>query len=235
MKKLGLLPRLILGIILGIVIGNLNLPSIVRILATFNSIFGNFLGFTIPLIIVGFIIPGIADLGKSAGKLLGVTTLIAYCSTVIAGCLAFFTNHALLSHIISPDMARDLANPEKGLLHPFFTIDMPPLMGVMSALLIAFILGIGIAVCQDDLLRKGSHEFQRIIEKLIASIIIPLLLLHICGIFANMTHAGQVAAIMSVFAKVFLVIICLHIVILKIAGNKLVPLKEVSFETEGEA
>lgn len=97
MKKLGLLPRLILGIILGIVIGNLNLPSIVRILATFNSIFGNFLGFTIPLIIVGFIIPGIADLGKSAGKLLGVTTLIAYCSTVIAGCLAFFTNHALLS------------------------------------------------------------------------------------------------------------------------------------------
>lgn len=109
MKKLGLLPRLILGIILGIVIGNLNLPSIVRILATFNSIFGNFLGFTIPLIIVGFIIPGIADLGKSAGKLLGVTTLIAYCSTVIAGCLAFFTNHALLSHIISPDMARDLA------------------------------------------------------------------------------------------------------------------------------
>ena len=214
MKKLGLLPRLILGIILGIVIGNLNLPSIVRILATFNSIFGNFLGFTIPLIIVGFIIPGIADLGKSAGKLLGVTTLIAYCSTVIAGCLAFFTNHALLSHIISPDMARDLANPEKGLLHPFFTIDMPPLMGVMSALLIAFILGIGIAVCQDDLLRKGSHEFQRIIEKLIASIIIPLLPLHICGIFANMTHAGQVAAIMSVFAKVFLVIICLHIVIL---------------------
>lgn len=142
MKKLGLLPRLILGIILGIVIGNLNLPSIVRILATFNSIFGNFLGFTIPLIIVGFIIPGIADLGKSAGKLLGVTTLIAYCSTVIAGCLAFFTNHALLSHIISPDMARDLANPEKGLLHPFFTIDMPPLMGVMSALLIAFILGV---------------------------------------------------------------------------------------------
>ena len=85
MKKLGLLPRLILGIILGIVIGNLNLPSIVRILATFNSIFGNFLGFTIPLIIVGFIIPGSADLGKSAGKLLGVTTLIAYCSTVMPG------------------------------------------------------------------------------------------------------------------------------------------------------
>ena len=194
-------------------IGNLNLPSIVRILATFNSIFGNFLGFTIPLIIVGFIIPGIADLGKSAGKLLGVTTLIAYCSTVIAGCLAFFTNHALLP-ISFPLIWPAIWLTPKGLLHPFFTIDMPPLMGVMSALLIAFILGIGIAVCQDDLLRKGSHEFQRIIEKLIASIIIPLLPLHICGIFANMTHAGQVAAIMSVFAKVFLVIICLHIVIL---------------------
>lgn len=114
MKKLGLLPRLILGIILGIVIGNLNLPSIVRILATFNSIFGNFLGFTIPLIIVGFIIPGIADLGKSAGKLLGVTTLIAYCSTVIAGCLAFFTNHALLSHIISLIWPAIWLTPKRG-------------------------------------------------------------------------------------------------------------------------
>ncbi|MCH3951649.1 MAG: dicarboxylate/amino acid:cation symporter [Acidaminococcus sp.] len=214
MKKLGLLPRLVLGIIVGILLGKLGIPVVVRILATFNSIFGNFLGFTIPLIIIGFIIPGIADLGKSAGKLLAITTLIAYCSTVIGGCLAFFTNHALLHNFISPGMAAELANPEKGLLKPYFTIDMPPLMGVMSALLIAFILGIGIAVCQDEIMKKISHEFQGIVEKVIANIIIPLLPLHICGIFCNMTNAGQVAAVLSVFAKVFVVIIILHIVIL---------------------
>ena len=214
MKKIGLLPRLIIGLILGIAIGKMGVPALVRLLATFNGIFGNFLGFVIPLIIIGFIVPGIADLGKSAGKLLGITTLIAYCSTIIAGCAAFFTNHALLHNFVSAGTVGKLANPEKGLLPGFFNIDMPPIMGVMSALLIAFILGIGIAACNDVTLKTVMHEFQSIVEKVISNIVIPLLPLHICGIFANMTNAGQIAAIMSVFAKVFLVIICLHIIIL---------------------
>lgn len=214
MKKIGLLPRLIIGLILGIVIGNLGMPVLVRLLATFNGIFGNFLGFVIPLIIIGFIVPGIADLGTSAGKLLGITTLIAYCSTIIAGCAAFFTNHALLHNFISNGAAQKFGNPEEGLLKGFFTIDMPPIMGVMSALLIAFVLGIGIAIVNGVTLKSMMHEFQSIVEKVIGNIIIPLLPLHICGIFANMTYAGQIVAIMSVFAKVFVVIICLHIIIL---------------------
>ncbi len=214
MKKIGLLPRLIIGLILGIAIGKMGVPGLVRVLATFNGIFGNFLGFVIPLIIIGFIVPGIADLGKAAGKLLGITTLIAYCSTIIAGCLAFFTNHALLHNFVSAGTVGQLANPEKGLLPGFFNIDMPPIMGVMSALLIAFVLGIGIAACNGVTLKNVMHEFQSIVEKVISNIVIPLLPLHICGIFANMTNAGQIAAIMSVFAKVFVVIICLHIVIL---------------------
>lgn len=216
MKKLGLLPRLIFGICAGIAIGKLGIPVLIQLLATFNGIFGNFLGFVIPLIIIGFIVPGIADLGKSAGKLLGITTLIAYCSTVVADCLAFFTNHALLRSIIVPGTVENMANPEEGLLPGFFTIDMPPIMGVMSALLIAFILGIGIAVCEDIPLKQIFQGFQKIVEKVIGSIIIPLLPIHICGIFANMTHAGQVGAILNVFAKVFGIIICLHIVILLI-------------------
>lgn len=65
--KIGLLPRLIIAIILGVIIGNIaksaNLPIIIQLGATFNSIFGNFLGFAIPLIIIGFVVPGIADLG----------------------------------------------------------------------------------------------------------------------------------------------------------------------------
>ena len=214
MKKLGLLPRLILGLILGIAIGKMGVPVLIQVLATFNGIFGNFLGFVIPLIIIGFIVPGIADLGNAAGKLLGMTTLIAYVSTIIAGCLAFFTNHALLHNFIDASNAAKFANPEEALLKGFFTIDMPPIMGVMSALLIAFILGIGIAACNGVTFKSVMHEFQSIVEKLIANIIIPLLPLHICGIFANMTYAGQIVAIMSVFAKVFLVIICLHLIVL---------------------
>ena len=92
-KKIGLLPKLILGIILGIIIGlisrRLEFYVIVRLLSTFSSLFGNFLSFVIPLIIIGFVAPGIADLGKGAGKLLAVTTVIAYVSTIVAGAVAY--------------------------------------------------------------------------------------------------------------------------------------------------
>lgn len=87
-------------------------------------------------------------------------------------------------------------------------------MGVMTALLFAFTLGLGIAVIKGDTVKKFMSEFQQIIEKLISGIIIPLLPFHILGIFANMTFAGQVATIMSVFAKVFAMIIVLHIAVI---------------------
>jgi Na+/H+-dicarboxylate symporter len=215
MKKLGLLPRLILAIIVGILIGAVGPRWLVGILATFNGIFGNFLGFTIPLIIIGFVAPGIGDLGLGAGKLLAITTLIAYGSTVIAGLAAYFASAAILPSFLKVgSLAVDASNPEEHLLAPFFKVDMPPMFGVMTALLLAFILGIGIAAIQGDTIKRFMSEFQQIIEKLIGSIVIPLLPFHILGIFANMTYAGQVATIMSVFARVFAMIIVLHILII---------------------
>ncbi|MDR3258061.1 MAG: dicarboxylate/amino acid:cation symporter [Fusobacteriaceae bacterium] len=215
MKKFGLLPRLVVGLIVGILLGNFGGASIVKIFATFNGIFGNFLGFVIPLIIIGFVAPGIGDLGKSAGKLLGITTVIAYLSTIVSGSLAYFVNSAILPKIINSSIQlADSSNPEDALLPALFKIEMPPIMGVMTALLIAFILGIGIAVSNGDTIKKFMSEFQNIVEKLIGNIIIPLLPLHIAGIFANMTYAGRIVTIMSVFSKVFLIIIILHIVII---------------------
>ncbi len=84
----------------------------------------------------------------------------------------------------------------------------------MTALLIAFTLGLGIAAIKGDTIKNFMREFQFIIEKLISRIIIPLLPFHILGIFANMTHAGQVATILSVFARVFAMVILLHITVL---------------------
>ena len=87
-NKLGLLPRVILGIILGVIFGFFTPAVIVRGFVTFISIFSEFLGFVVPLIIVGLVVPAIADLGKGAGKLLIISALLAYVSTVLSG---FFT------------------------------------------------------------------------------------------------------------------------------------------------
>lgn len=214
MKKFGLLPRIILAIGLGIVLGFVSPDWLIRVFATFNGIFGNFLGFAIPLIIIGFIAPGIGTMGKGAGKLLGITTGLAYGSTIIAGLFAYFVATSLYPTLLKNQSLKEFGNPEEALLKPFFTVDMPPIMGVMTALLIAFTLGLGLAAIKGDTLQKAMDDFRIIVEKLIENVIIPLLPIHIFGIFSNMTHAGQVGAIMSVFAKVFVMIIALHIIYL---------------------
>ena len=215
MKKLGLLPRLIVGLIAGIIVGKIGFIPLLRVMLTFNGLFGNFLQFVIPLIILGFVAPGIGDLGKKAGKLLAVTTVLAYGSTIVSGSLAFFTNSILLRKILPAGAAlAEGSHPEAGLLTGYLTVDMPPIMGVMTALLMAFTLGIGIAVVEGTTIKNFMNEVQTIVEKIITNIIIPFLPLYVAGIFANMTYAGEIVKIMSVFAKVFGIIIILHFVIL---------------------
>ncbi|PAQ14777.1 sodium:proton antiporter [Bacillaceae bacterium SAOS 7] len=223
MKRFGLLPQIILAIAVGIITGTLAPEWLIRVFATFNSLFGNFLGFVIPLIIIGFIAPGIGALGKGAGKLLGMTTAIAYFSAVGAGLLAFFTAKTIYPIILANQASEAFDDPSKALLETYFIVEMPPIMGIMTALVIAFLLGIGIAAVKAQTLENALNEFRSIIELVIAKVIIPLLPIHIFGIFANMTQGGQVSAIMSVFAKVFMMIIILHIIYLfvqySIAGS----------------
>ncbi|WP_210367142.1 dicarboxylate/amino acid:cation symporter [Bacillus sp. REN3] len=216
MKKLGLLPKIVMAIALGIGAGLIFPENVIRIFATFNGLFGNFLGFAIPFIIIGFIAPGIASLGKGAGKLLGITTTIAYISTIVAGLLAFVTATFLYPIILQKQGLQKFKNPEEALLKPFFQVEMPPVMGIMSALLLAFILGLGLASIKGTTLQTAMVDFKEIVELVIEKVIIPLLPFHIFGIFANMTQGGQVSAIMSVFIKVFAMIIILHLLYLLI-------------------
>ncbi|MCP2036116.1 Na+/H+-dicarboxylate symporter [Planomicrobium sp. HSC-17F08] len=208
--KFGLLPRIIVAIALGVLIGSFAPEWMVRIFATFTTIFGNFLNFIVPLIILGFIAPGIAQLGKGSGKLLGLATFFAYASTIVAGVLAFFAATTILPNFMKAGAMSGIDDPEKALATSFIALDMPPVFGVMSALILAFLLGIGMASTGSKTMISFFEEFQAIIEKTISSIIIPLLPFHIFGIFANMAYGGAVAKILSLFAVVFVLIIILH-------------------------
>ncbi|TQR18397.1 dicarboxylate/amino acid:cation symporter [Psychrobacillus vulpis] len=212
--KFGLLPRIFLAIVLGILLGLVVPKVIVEIMATFNSIFNGFLGFVVPLIIIAFIVPGIAQLGKGSGKLLGISTLIAYLSTLIAGFIAYFVASNLLPKLVGGTGSIELENPEEFLVGGLFEIGMPPMLDIMSALIFSFIMGLGISALKGDVLKKGFEEFSVIIEKVISYIIIPLLPIHIFGIFMNMTFGGQVAKVLSVFGVVFVLIIILHVFML---------------------
>ena len=215
-KKIGLLPKLIIAIALGVAVGMVAPEKVVAVFATFNGIVNQFLNFVIPLIIIGFVVPGIADLGTGAGKTLAITALVAYLSTIIAGSVAYFVDSATFPAFLEVGsiVLDNAQNAEETMVAGLFTIEMPAIMGVMSALILSFTLGLGIAVTNAERLKGIFNEFQAIISKVIASIIIPLLPFHVFGIFSNLAFSGTVFEIMSVFIKVFGIILLLHIGIL---------------------
>ena len=215
-KKIGLVPKLIMGIIAGILIGSFAPEFLVRILVTASGLFSAFLKFVIPFIIIGFVTAGIADLATGAGKLLGITTGIAYASTVIAGLLDFAVASIIFPSFIDPSVASQIGDPEAGMLSPYFSIPLSPMVDVTAAIVFAFMLGLGISALRNnnkgETLYKMSQEFQEIVTKTLATIIIPLLPIYIAGTFANITYAGQVWSILGVFWRVYLVVIPLHII-----------------------
>ncbi|WP_277033228.1 dicarboxylate/amino acid:cation symporter [Propionimicrobium lymphophilum] len=214
--SLGLLPRILLAIILGVAVGMFLPSEIVRVFVTFNSIFGNFLNFLIPLIIVGLITPGISELGKAAGKWLAVTALIAYGSTIFAGFMAFGSSMAVLPRLLSGKHIQAVDNPEDSMLQPYFTIEMPPLLSVMTALVLAFVVGVGITRIKSDALFKGFVELRDIVIAVIEKIIIPLLPLYIFGIFLNMTNSGQAFEVIVTFLGVVVFVFILTVILLLI-------------------
>lgn len=220
MKKIPLVLRLLLGIISGIIIGLFFPAGISRLLYTFTHIFGEFLNYIVPLVILAFIIPGIADLGDKAGRLLGATVLTAYISTLAAGTAAYFVASKVVPAIIK---TADVANPEEGGLNPYLTLEVPPLLGVMTALVTAFVFGLGI----NYLLRQKKekrlydivNEFKAVIVLVIERVIIPFLPLHIAGVFANMAFTGTAFETLGVFSQVFALIIAMHLVYILIQYN----------------
>ena len=217
-KKIGLVPKLIIGIIAGILIGSCAPEFLVKVLVTASSLFSAFLKFVIPFIIIGFVTAGIADLATGAGKLLGVTTGIAYGSTIVAGTLAFIVASLIFPSFIGPSVASQIGDPEAGMLEPIFTIPLSPMVDVTAAIVFSFTMGLGISALRNndkgEILYNLFQEFQEIITKVLSTIIIPLLPIYIAGTFANITYAGQVWNILSIFWRVYLVVIPLHIVYL---------------------
>ncbi len=214
MSRVGLLPRVCIAIILGVVCGQFFPEGLARVFVTFNMIFSQFLSFAIPLIIVGLVTPAIAELGKGAGRWLGVTAAIAYGSTIFAGLLAFVTCLLVYPLILNYGGAPTVGNPEDSFLAPAFQLEIPPVFGVMTALVLSFCLGVGLTLIQGDTLRRAFVDLRSVVEWMIGTILIPLLPLYVFGMFLDLTMNGQIAIVISTFARVILVAFAIMIVLL---------------------
>lgn len=210
-----LLFKVFIAIVLGIVFGQILPESVNRIFTTFNAFFGQFLSFSIPLIIMGLIMPAISDLGRGAGKLLLITALIAYGSTLFSGFMTYFSASNIFPFLLESHVndAGQIVDSGKELT-PYFSINIPPILDVMSALVLAFVVGLGLSFLEKSSLKLVVKDFQKIIMQLIENVIVPLLPLFILGIFVSMSFNGKVFSILSVFISIIGVIFALHILLL---------------------
>jgi Na+/H+-dicarboxylate symporter len=212
--KIGLLSKVIAAIVIGLLFSLFTPIPIVRLFVTFNDIFGNFLGFLIPLIIFGLVTPGISELGKGAGKILVITTLIAYTSTVLSGYFSYITTNQALPYLIDKSQTLLSDSLNGNIIKSFFTIEMAPLMSVTSALVFSFVVGIALSSINSNSLKSGLIEFRELITLVINKAIIPILPFYIFGIFLKIGAEGQASIVLGLFFKVIIVIFIMHVLLL---------------------
>ena len=214
-KDWGLLPKVLIAIALGIICSFFFPDALTRSFITFNSIFSNFLGLFIPIIILGLIAPGIFELGKGAGRLLLITAAIAYLSTILSGLFSYatcrLTYPSLLGGSVTSLGGIDMDAND---LKPYFTIEMPPLMSVTTSLVLAFVLGLSLIGIRGDNLRGVMLELRDMVFLVIRKVIIPILPIFIFGIFLEMGAEGNVGPVLGMFLKIILIIFVMHVTVL---------------------
>lgn len=213
-----LLFRVLVAIILAVICSFFFPDWLARVFATFNALFGNFLGFFVPVLIFALITPAIAGLGRGAGKWLAITTAIAYTSTIFAGFLAYGLARAAYPALLGEESigGSEIADVAEGELTPYFDVEMPPPFEVMTALLLAFCLGLGMSVVKSDTLYKASRELEAVVMKVIMSFVVPLLPVFIFGMFLNLGMNDNLTATFVLFGKVLVVSILMTLVYLVI-------------------
>lgn len=214
--KIGLIPKLILAIIIGILFGSFMPEWFNRVVVTLSSIFSTFLSFIIPLMIVAYVTVGIANLRSGAGKLLMITVALAYVSTLIAGSASYLVSSSLFPSFMSEGALDQISATADVTLSSCFSLSIPPILNTLSAVTLAFVLGLCLSTMRGktigDTLYNGMEDFSAIIDRVLHAVIIPLLPLYICGTFTNMTYSGKTFAILGILWKVFLVVIAMHLI-----------------------
>ena len=209
-----LLFRIVVAIILGIALSAVMPEWLARVFVTVNGLFSNFLGFFIPVLIFALITPAISGLGRGAGKWLGVTTAVAYTSTVISGIVAYGVSQGVYPRLLAGDSTAQAADVEAGALKAYFTVEMAPPMEVLTALILAFVVGLAMTAVRSDTLYRAATELEAVVHKVISSFIVPLLPVYIFGMFLSMGMNGNLTQTLSVFSKVLVLAVVMTLLLL---------------------
>lgn len=208
-KLLNSLPfKLLLGVILGILIGQVANEGIMNIVVTIKYILNQVIVFCVPLIIIGFIAPSITRLGNNASKMLGVAVTIAYLSSLGAALFSMAAGYLMIPHLSISTNVEGL----KELPGIVFQLDIPQIMPVMSALVFSLLLGLAATWTKARVITDVLEEFQAIVLSIVTKIVIPLLPVFIAFTFCALSYEGTITKQLPVFLQVVIIVMAGHFI-----------------------
>ena len=208
-KVLNSLPfRLVIGVALGIGLGLICNEGFITAIVTIKYILGQIIMFTIPLIIIAFIAPSITKLKNNASKLLGLAVVLAYVSSVGAATMSAFAGYAIIPHLTIGSAAEGL----KELPPVLFELSIPQIMPVMSALVLAMLLGLSATWSKAPTFERILDEFQAMILAIVSKIVIPILPVFICTTFATLAYEGTITKQLPIFLGVVVIAMVGHFI-----------------------
>ena len=207
MKKIltSLPAKLLIGIVIGIVLGQLLPVSAMGVIVSLKNILGQIINFIVPLIVIGFIAPSITKLGNNASKMLGVAIAIAYVSSVLAALLSMGAGYAII-----PNLSVASSVELNELPKDIFGLEIPQIMPVMSALAFSVMIGLAAVWTKAKTVVTILDEFQKIVLDLVSKIIIPILPVFICFTFTCLSYDGTITKQLPIFLIAVVIVMIGH-------------------------
>lgn len=206
--KENLVVKLLAGVVIGIIVGLFASESLIGIIATIKYILGQVIFYCIPLVIIGFIAPAIVKMRSNASKMLGITVVIAYLSSVGAATFSAISGYAIIPKLSISTEAGNL----KEIPEIIFKLDIPPIMTVMTALVTAILIGLATAWTKSDLVEKLLDQFQNIMLSIVSKVVIPILPFFIATTFAGLAYEGSITKQLPVFLIVIVLVLVGHFI-----------------------
>ncbi|MSS78446.1 dicarboxylate/amino acid:cation symporter [Anaerococcus sp. WCA-380-WT-2B] len=201
-----LLVKLIIAIAIGVLIGNFVNEPIMEVISTIKYVLSNLINYIVPLIILGFITPAIVSLNENAGKVLSITLIICYISSIGASFFSYIAGTLIIPHL---NIVNDAANAKK-LPELLFQVDIPPLMAVMTALVTSILIGLAVIWTKSGRWEELLKEFNNMILALVNKVVIKILPVYIATTFAELSYEGVIVSQFPVFLKVILIVMLGH-------------------------
>jgi len=212
LKKNMLLIKIVVAVICGILIGTYLPQSLTVVFIEISGFLQKLISFFVPLIVIGFVVSGISSLRNSSGKLLALAVTLSYVFMLIGAFSSYMVSKNIFPMLL--DCQNINMSDFELKTEPFFKINIPPVMDVMTAIILAFVIGIGISKTKGNALRNLFDEFRDIIDLTVQKVMVPIIPFYIVGVFARMSSKGKVVGVLLNFSKLIAIIICVHLVAL---------------------